>query len=222
MQNVFYVKYNKELDNQEAQSLINKMTAYYKDNKSSELYFFYTIYEFKALRTNLGFSDLLLKGTKKPVIKKSDLLKEVFGISKGTYSKICKICERFIKFAPNSEGDYPIPEYIDYVIGFNSSKLFELLALPEEVLKLAILHGRIKYTMTVREIRKTVKEILKGEEPIEEEKDTIPTEDCEVPEHINVSQVKYSAEDLKQYKKDELIHMYLDLQMAYFKIKEKR
>lgn len=214
MQNLYYVPYEFKVMDEEINLLINKMADCVKDLKNKELEFFYTIYNFKAQRTKLGFSDLILDGDR--VIKKADLLNKVFGISKGTYSKIIKVCERFVS-CPIGQS----PRYIDLVANFSSSKLFELLALNDEQLRVSIMNNVIYATMPLRELRKKIKEILNPEIEDIDESSFIPDNEDEVPPTVDVRE-GFTMDELKKYKKEELIKMYLDLQMAYFKQKNKK
>lgn len=218
MQDLFYKKFDGVIEDEAINGLLEDMRICYESGQAQNLIFFYKIYEFKTQRTDLGFSDLLLKN--KQVVKKADLLYSIFGISKGTFSKICRVCERFIHLETRSDG--LIPVWNDFIGQFNSSKIFEFLVLTDEQIKNAILFGILKPSMTLKQLRRQIKDILKGEKEIEEPKDTIPTEADEVPSAVKVNTQKYTAKDLSKFKKDEIIHMYLDLQMAYFKLKEKR
>lgn len=220
MINLYYKKNDVPVEDKEINRQLDYLQACYKFGQTQSLNFIYTVYEFKNQRTELGFSDVLLKNKK--VVTKSTLLNQMFGISQGTFSKMCRVCERFVHLRTTPDRSLPFPVWNDFLSEFNVSKIFELLPLSDEQVKFAILNGQIDYRMTVQTVRRAVKSILKGEQEAEEPDDTIPSEDDEVPDTVKASSEKFSAKDLKKFKKDELIKMYLDLQMAYLKIKEKR
>lgn len=220
MINLYFKKNDIPVEDKELNRQLDYLQACYKFGQIQNLNFIYTVYEFKNQRTELGFSDVLLKN--KQVVTKATLLSRMFGISQGTFSKMCRVCERFVHLKTTPDRPLPFPVWNDFLEKFNTSKIFELLPLTDEQVKFAILNGQIDYQMTLLAVRRAVKSILKGEQEVEEPKDTIPSEDDEVPDTVKVNKERFTAKDLKKFKKDELIKMYLDLQMAYIKIKEKK
>lgn len=216
MQNLYFTPYEFKVEDKTIQTLLNVMKSYVESFRTDELEFFYSIYEFKTTRTKLGFSDLVLEGDR--TIKKTELLNKMFGISKGTYSKVIKVCERFVTISENVQGR--TLAYINLVANFSSAKLFELLALNDTQLRDAMLNGVIKPEMTLREVRKKIKEILNPDDEEIIEDDYIPNDE-DVPQTLDVRE-GFTMDELKKYKKDELIAMYLDLQMAYFKQVKKK
>lgn len=149
-------------------------------------------------------------------------LLEKFGFDKKAVSRYKNSYERFC------QGDtFGTVIVKDYFNNFSASKLFELLPLSYETLERAIDKGFIRYTMTVKAIRNTVKLLIHGEEPttvtevLDNSDNLKEINEEEIPMTYSPDNV-YDIDFFKARSKNQLINYIMTLQTAYQKLKNKR
>lgn len=128
---------------------------------------------------------------------------DFFGLDLRYVEKCIKVYKKFMCF--NIVGDVADlnVRYVEWFQDFNKSKLFELLSVSNEQLKLDIQTKRLSSDMTVKQIREYVK-ALKGGEKEENKVLEEQTEDFEEREPFDVKKT-YSVEYYEKYSKTELI-----------------
>lgn len=148
-----------------------------------------------------------------------DSIMEGFGIDTTQVSRILSVYEKFIEL--NNEK----PKIISDFIGFSKSKLFELLPVDTEQLKLDIKNKVLKSDMSVKTIREYVKNYLTIQkqkkqlnEPREDKQEKIVEE--EIPMVYNPTQ-HYNFDYFEEKNKAQLLNIVWDLQKEYEKLKEK-
>ncbi len=194
----------------EALTILKKMKSIYFNTNTSWINFYGVIYKFKGLKTDLGYNDLrLIDGT---IIKKSKLVKQLFGISESLYSRISALCERFMDI---KEDEVSLMEDFKE---YDRTKLIELLQLTAEDLSCAIKEGYITPELSRKDLRIVIRRI--NGDYAEESKPT-PEEEEEI-SYVRTFREHWTKKDLQILAKQELISLYIDLQRKYESIKSKK
>lgn len=152
-----------------------------------------------------------------------DTIMQGFGISKSESSRILSCYYKFI--TKETEKPMIFAEFF----GFSKSKLFELLQVDDETLRIDLKNKVIRFDFSVKQIREYVKNyqaqmrakqrLANGEEENKEENDV-----------FDESQIPMAYEPDKEYEfsyfetktKSQLLNMIWDLQKAYQKLKKEK
>lgn len=208
-----------EFVNENLQALVNGLKEVFskkQDNFADMCYFVYKIWSF------CKYSYLPAKDGE---FYNSYSLLEKFGFDKKAVSRLKNCYERFcvsIKKDLTSKEESSIAGcYAD----FSPSKLFELLPLSADSCLDALNRGKIKATMTVKEIRQQVKFLING--GLEEDN---KTSDAVTEDEINEEEIpmaydptlEYDFEYFKEKSKNQLLNIVMALQSAYQKLKGKK
>jgi len=189
--------------------ILEKMVLQFNNIEESWMNFYLSIYDFKVLKTDYGYMDVLLSSGE--VVKKSAIVKDKFNISTSLYSRITRLVDRFFVLDNNNS---LICLRCD-VKDFNRSNLLELLYLTDEQIAEGLSFGMISPTSSVSEIRKYVK-------TLKEDKNKIPSKDelMQVQENLKKSKSlnvhnHLTDTDLRRLSKGQIVLMYLELQQLY-------
>lgn len=211
--------YVPEFENAELQELVNGLKDVF--NKKQDIfaqmcYFVHNIWNY--------FKNTYAKSKDGEYYNAYLLLKE-FGFDKKAVSRLVNSYKRFcvaLKSDLMSKEEISLAgAYAD----FSPSKLFELLPLSADSCFSAIHDGKIKASMTVKEIRQQVKFLIHG--GIENEKQPA---DSVIEDEINEEEIpmaydptkEYDFEYFKEKSKPQLLNIVMALQKEYQKLKGKK
>ncbi len=136
-----------------------------------------------------------------------------FGFDKKAVSRYKQCYERFIH-VPSCTVD-------TLYLGFSPSKLFELLPLSAEICNNAIETQLITPSMTVKEIRETIKNIKDGTEKTEKVVEKIEINEDDIPMAYDPKK-KYDYKYFESKTKSQLLNIVWELQKEYQKLKAKK
>ena len=145
-----------------------------------------------------------------------------FGLSEKTVNKMISIANRFLEEKLDVE-----PKLRSAFLGYNRSKLFELLVLSDTQIDVAINTKRITPNMSVKQIREYVKSIKGGvnkDNVVLEEDDlqqSLDEQEAELPSAFD-PQHEYDFEFYKSKTKGDLIGYCIDLQRTVQKLLRKK
>ena len=153
------------------------------------------------------------------------LILEKFGFDKRAVSRLVSCYKRFCFTRKTSLLEKEVVLMDDIYVNFSPSKLFELLPLSSDSCFSAIHDGKIKASMTVKEIRQQVKFLIHG--GIENEKQPA---DSVIEDEINEEEIpmaydptkEYDFEYFKEKTKPQLLNIVMALQKEYQKLKNKK
>lgn len=164
------------------------------------------------------YFDLKPKQAKDDLYYTAYTLLDKFGFDRKAVSRY-KNC--YTKFCEGNDlKNVRLKSYFEF---FSSSKLFELLPLSDETLNNVLFKGLIKPSMTVKEIRGIVKDLING---VTLDKVT----EVKLEEEINEAEIPMVYDPAKEYDfdyfkskcKNQLVNMIWELQKAFQKLKNKR
>lgn len=144
----------------------------------------------------------------------STLLLNAFGFTNSTISKLNRSFDYFCELLTKE-----VPIVKDFYRSFSPSKLFELLPLSLLDVESAIEKSIITPDLSVKEIRKIVKQIVNGDPAVNVSENLMEfIDESEIPMAYNPTQV-YSIDYFKKQSKNQLINIVLQLQDEFQKLK---
>ena len=208
-----------EMEDEELHELIEKLKTQYKSSQSN---FALTCYYISKICDYYENKKIFLKGKDGDYYNCNTLLGK-FGFDKTAISRLYSCYKRFCSIPSFlSEDNIHLLEQFQ---PYSPSKLFELLPLEDDSIEKCFDKGIIKPEMTVKEIRKTVKSLIHGDEAPQ-----TASAEIETPEDIDESEIPMVYDPTKEYDfdyfksktKNQLLNMIMSLQEAYMKLKQKK
>lgn len=210
----FKISCKVEFDDIELNALIVNLKSFYKKQQHCFAGICLTIYKIHSY-----FKERYVKAKDNLYYSCNSLL-EKFGFDKKAVSRYKQSYERFCQGS-----EYSNIALKDYFNGYTSSKLFELLPLSYSSLEELINKGIINSEMTVKQIRKIVKQIINGDDAV-----LVADVPVEEREEINEEEIPMAFDPLKKYDfeyykaktKNQILNMVWELQNTVQKLLNKK
>ena len=203
-----FVKDNIEFEDEKLNKLLKTLRSCYvkQQNNFAELCFCIS-------RIHEYFENNYFKAKDNEYYNEKKLLKK-FGFNRQAVSRYIHCFKRFC-YLTSSEDDAKCFVISDFY-GFSPSKLFELLVLSNEEILKYLKTGEIKFSMTVKELRKFIKSLYS-----ESEEQMIEIKEEEIPDAYDPTKV-YDYSYFEGKSKNQLLNIVWELQNYLKKIKRSK